>query len=121
MKYKLDGTFDITAPANVPGALLTNSNLRLVDSGASADVTLPATASLSVYQNLGNAWAVMADVTRTYWSALRSCESNSIRPGRSGGHAKSEERQSLFPRRDLQAERVLDPASGSRLGQITRF
>jgi len=33
-------------------------------------VTLPATASLSVYQNLGNAWAVMADVTRTYWSAL---------------------------------------------------
>jgi long-chain fatty acid transport protein len=70
MKYKLDGTFDMTAPANVPAALLTNSNFRLVDSGARADVTLPATASISVYQNLGSVWAVMADVTRTYWSVL---------------------------------------------------
>lgn len=70
MKYKLDGTFDITTPANVPPALLTNANFRLVDSGASVDATLPATASISVYQNLGSAWAVMADITRTYWSVL---------------------------------------------------
>jgi long-chain fatty acid transport protein len=72
MKYKLDGTFDITAPSNVPQALLTNSTIpiRLVDSGARTDVTLPATASLSFYQNAGGGWAVMADVTRTYWHAL---------------------------------------------------
>lgn len=70
MKYKLDGTFDITEGANVPTALLTDPNFRLVDSGASAEVTLPATASLSVYQNIGSAWALMADVTRTYWSVL---------------------------------------------------
>ena len=70
MKYKLDGTFDITEGANVPAALLTNSNFRLVDSGASADVTLPATASVSIYQNLGSDWAVMADITRTYWSVF---------------------------------------------------
>ncbi len=70
MKYKLDGTFDITPGANVPSALLTNPNFLLVDSAASAKVTLPATASLSVYQNMGSAWALMADVTRTYWSVL---------------------------------------------------
>ena len=70
MKYKLDGTFDITEGVNVPAALLTNPNFRLVDSAASAEVTLPATASLSVYQNLGSAWAIMADFTRTYWSVL---------------------------------------------------
>jgi long-chain fatty acid transport protein len=70
MKFKLDGTFDITAPANVPPTVLTNPNFRLVDSGASTDVTLPATTSVSVYQNVGSAWAVMADVTRTYWSVL---------------------------------------------------
>src|SRR5258706_1425595 len=70
MKYKLDGTFDITPGANVPSALLTNPNFLLADSAASATRTLPATASLSVYQNVGSAWAVMADVTRTYWSVL---------------------------------------------------
>ena len=70
MKYKLDGTFDVTTPANVPASLLTNPNFRLVDSGASVDATLPATASVSLYQNLGSAWALMADFTRTYWSVL---------------------------------------------------
>jgi long-chain fatty acid transport protein len=68
MKYKLNGTFDITTPASVPPTILTT--FHLVDSGASADVTLPATTSLSVYQTLGSAWAVMADFTRTYWSVL---------------------------------------------------
>jgi long-chain fatty acid transport protein len=70
MKYKLTGEFDVTAPANVPPALLNDPNFRLVDSGASADVTLPSTLSLSAYEDLGSGWALMADVTRTYWSAL---------------------------------------------------
>jgi len=70
MKYKLTGEFDITPGANVPQALLTDPNFRLVDSGASADVTLPATVSLSAFQQLGSRWALMADITRTNWSAL---------------------------------------------------
>jgi long-chain fatty acid transport protein len=70
MKYKLDGSFDMAAPANVPPALLTNSNFRLVDSAASSEVTLPSTASFSVFQEIGNRWAIMADVTRTNWSVL---------------------------------------------------
>ena len=70
MKFKLDGSFDITAPANVPAALLTDPNFRLVDSGASADVTLPSTVSLSAVLQTKGPWAIMADVTRTNWSSL---------------------------------------------------
>ena len=70
MKFKLDGSFDITAPANVPPALLTDPNFRLVDSAASADVTLPSTLSLSAVLETKGPWAIMADVTRTNWSSL---------------------------------------------------
>ena len=68
MKLNLTGDVDITAPANVPGALLTGAGL--VDSGAKADVTLPATLSLSAYHQVNPQWAIMGDVTRTYWSDL---------------------------------------------------
>jgi long-chain fatty acid transport protein len=70
MKYKLDGSFDIAAPANVPAALLTDPNFRLVNSGASVDVTLPSTLSLSAVLKTRGPWAIMADVTRTNWSSL---------------------------------------------------
>jgi long-chain fatty acid transport protein len=70
MKYKLNGAFDITAPANVPQALLTDPNFRLVDSSASTDVTLPSTLSLSAVYETKGPWTLMADVTRTNWSAL---------------------------------------------------
>lgn len=68
LKYGLNGTFDITAPSNVPALLLSGGGL--VDSGAKADVVFPATLSLSAYHELNPTWAVMADVTRTYWSDL---------------------------------------------------
>jgi len=68
MKFKLSGDFDVTAPSNVPGALLTGGGL--VDSGMRATVTLPATASVSAMQHLNSEWAVMGDVTRTFWSRL---------------------------------------------------
>ena len=70
IKYKLDGNFDITAPANVPNALLTNPNFLLVDSAAHTDVTLPSTLSLSGVLETQGPWTLMADVTRTNWSVL---------------------------------------------------
>jgi long-chain fatty acid transport protein len=70
MKYKLDGNFDITSPANVPNALLTNPNFRLVDSTAHTDVTLPSTVSLSAVFETQGPWTFMADVTRTNWHVL---------------------------------------------------
>jgi long-chain fatty acid transport protein len=68
MKYELQGDFDITAPANVPGAVLTGGGL--VDSAVNANVTLPATWSISGFHQLTPHWALMADVTRTFWSEL---------------------------------------------------
>jgi long-chain fatty acid transport protein len=70
MNFKLNGDFDINAPSNVPPALLNDSRIRLVDSYARTDVTLPSTLSLSAYQEIGSRWAVMADVTRTGWKDL---------------------------------------------------
>jgi long-chain fatty acid transport protein len=67
MKHRLYGDFDIAAPSNVPASLLTSANFRLVDSFARAQVTLPDTLSLSAYQEIDSAWAIMADVTRTGW------------------------------------------------------
>jgi long-chain fatty acid transport protein len=70
MKYKLKGDFDVSAPSNVPGAVLTSPTVGLVDSGVKADVTLPATLALSVNQKLGSQWTIMGDITRTFWSDL---------------------------------------------------
>jgi long-chain fatty acid transport protein len=50
--------------------------------GASAEVTLPGTLSLSAHHDVNNQWAVMADVTWTEWSRL-----DSLIIERSGGAA----------------------------------
>lgn len=68
LDYDLEGDFDITTPGNVPALLLMGAGL--VDSGAASDVTLPATLSLSAFTQLNPTWAIMADITRTYWSDL---------------------------------------------------
>jgi long-chain fatty acid transport protein len=70
MNYKLNGNFDINVPANVPPALLNDSRFRLINSYARSEITLPSTLSLSVYQDIGSRWAIMADVTRTGWKDL---------------------------------------------------
>ena len=67
LEYQLDGKVDVRTPANAaPFA----TPAGIVDSGAKADVTLPATLSLSAFSQLNAQWAIMADVTRTYWSDL---------------------------------------------------
>lgn len=67
--YKLDGSIDLNAPANVPAPLRAAAG---AGSGAEADVTLPTTVSISVFHELTPVWAVMGDITRTYWSDLPS-------------------------------------------------
>jgi long-chain fatty acid transport protein len=68
IEFSLTGDFDIDAPANVPSLFLLGAGL--VDSGARADVTVPATLSLSAYHQISPQWAIMGDVTRTMWSDL---------------------------------------------------
>lgn len=68
MKHSLSGNFDITTPGNVPGAITAGTGL--VNSGAKANVTLPAMWSLSAYGEVSSQLALMGDLTRTQWSAL---------------------------------------------------
>lgn len=58
-----DGEFSNTIPQIAPFGIF-------VDTDASASVDLPQTASLSVYHDMSNQWAVMADATWTGWSAF---------------------------------------------------
>jgi long-chain fatty acid transport protein len=67
VKHSLSGNFDITTPAN---AATFASAAGLVNQGAKADIVLPATLSLSAYLQVDSQWALMADITRTNWSAL---------------------------------------------------
>lgn len=70
MKYNLKGGFDVTAPNATAAATGATPTLGIVDSNISADVTIPATFSISAYQQLAPQWALMADITRTFWSKL---------------------------------------------------
>jgi long-chain fatty acid transport protein len=74
IKQSLKGNFDPTVPtpagvAGIATAGVANA-LHIVSSGATTDVTLPASISVSFYQGLGPQWAIMADVTRTNWSSI---------------------------------------------------
>lgn len=67
MHHSLSGNFDINTPASA--AAFANA-AGLVNSGATADVTLPSSFSISAYQQIDK-WALMADITKTNWSSLQ--------------------------------------------------
>ncbi len=66
VKQKLTGDADFTAPAGVavPAALAA----VLADTDATAEVTLPASLSVSLTTKVAPKWELMADVTWTDWS-----------------------------------------------------
>ena len=70
LEYDLEGDFDVNQPSGVTVSPVVIGATGLVDSDAKADVTLPATLSLSAFTQLTPTWAVMGDITRTYWSDL---------------------------------------------------
>lgn len=70
LEYELEGDFDITRPSGVTVSPVVTGATGLVDSNAKADVTLPAMLSLSAFAQLNPTWAVMGDITRTYWGDL---------------------------------------------------
>jgi long-chain fatty acid transport protein len=65
IKYTLSGTSTFS---NVPAPL--NTSPRLQTSAATADLTVPATASVSVFQTFGDKWELMGDITWTQWSVF---------------------------------------------------
>lgn len=70
IKHKLTGLVDVTTYSAGQALFASNPLLNLVDGGAHAYVTLPATLSISGYIQPTSQWALMGDITRTYWSEL---------------------------------------------------
>ncbi len=71
LKHKIKGNSDITTSDAGQAVFAANPAVNIVDTGARADVTLPATVALSVVQELGPEWTFMADATQTRWSQLQ--------------------------------------------------
>jgi long-chain fatty acid transport protein len=65
IKYSLSGTSTFS---NVPAPL--NTSPELQNSAATADLTVPASASVSVFQTFGDKWELMGDITWTQWSVF---------------------------------------------------
>lgn len=71
MFHNLKGSSDITLPASASaGGAVFNSLFN--SQSAALKVTLPDSASLGVYHQLNDRWAVMSDVQWTDWSVLKS-------------------------------------------------
>jgi len=67
VKHTLDGTADFTLPTGAQA--IAPLAMAFADSDVTAGVDLPSTLSLSLFHQLNNAWALLADVTRTGWSS----------------------------------------------------
>jgi long-chain fatty acid transport protein len=59
IRYKLDGTSSTSNPTVAP-----------LNGPVTADITLPASASLSLFHTLSSQWDLLADVTWTGWSSF---------------------------------------------------
>lgn len=70
VSYEAEGDADFTVPASVSGLPVLGAQIAAVyaDTEASADIDLPATASLSAYHQINDRLALMADITWTQWS-----------------------------------------------------
>jgi len=68
IKYKLTGNADFTVPA--AAAAYTGGGL-FTDTTLSSNVELPATLSMSLFHQVNPEWAVMADISRTYWHSVQ--------------------------------------------------
>lgn len=72
LSYRSSIKQQLTGNASFNGTLPQFSNFGLfVNTDVSADVDLPQSASLSVWQDLGERWSVMADATWTGWSSFK--------------------------------------------------
>jgi long-chain fatty acid transport protein len=70
VKQHLKGDADFSVPATAQSILAGLGSGAFQNSGASADVTLPDMASMSLFHRLSPMLAVMADISWTHWSTL---------------------------------------------------
>jgi long-chain fatty acid transport protein len=69
--HTIAGTADFTVPANIAPILGVGAPGQYLDTPGSADLTTPATDTLSVTYGINDSWTILGDVTRTQWSSLQ--------------------------------------------------
>lgn len=69
VRQSLSGTADFTLPAGAQA--VPPLAMAFADSGVTASVDLPSILSLSLFHQVNDAWALLADVTRTGWSSYQ--------------------------------------------------
>lgn len=77
IKTHLKGHADFTLPSDLPSALAA-AQVVFVDQGVGAELTLPSSASLSVFHNLNENIDIMADITWTDWSTFKYLDINFV-------------------------------------------
>jgi long-chain fatty acid transport protein len=71
LSYRSEIKQQLTGNASFNGVLPQFSSFGIfVNTGVIADVDLPQTASLSIWQDIGDSWSVMADATWTGWHSF---------------------------------------------------
>ena len=72
LSYRSSIKQQLSGNASFSGTLPQFSSFGLfVNTGVTADVDLPQSASLSIWQDLGERWSIMADATWTGWSSFK--------------------------------------------------
>ena len=73
IEYTLDGSAKFNVPTTISGIPVLGPGIaaQFANTGAKADLDLPDNASLSIYHEINDQWAVMADVTWTNWSLFK--------------------------------------------------
>jgi len=72
VKQKLGGRANFTMPAAAQA--IQPLAMAFADSDVTANVDLPSTLSLSVFHQINDAWALLADFTRTGWSSYEKMQ-----------------------------------------------
>ncbi|HCA26193.1 MAG TPA: transporter, partial [Betaproteobacteria bacterium] len=69
IEHHVRGTASYRVPANIPAAIAYSPAFR--NTGASADVTVPDSLSMSAFHQMDRRWALMGDVTWTHWRLFK--------------------------------------------------
>ncbi len=78
VQHTLRGNADFSVPAKAEALVKPTGQLQ--DTGAKAGVVFPDSASLGGFQQLGDHWALLADVTWTHWSEFKQLAVNFANP-----------------------------------------
>jgi long-chain fatty acid transport protein len=70
VEHRLKGDADFSLRGSAPGQAIAAATGAFADTGAAADLELPASASFGIHQALSERWAVMAEAAWTNWSAF---------------------------------------------------